>query len=115
NAVSTAAQPGAGAGASILARASGPQVTCPRPIPIVPRLARGHRTRLSHLRLSGSITALATPFTLAGELDLDAWRRLLLAQLSGGTDRKSTRLNSSHVQISYAVFCLKKQNTRRIL
>src|SRR5690606_29530838 len=25
-----------------------------------------------------------------------------------GTDRKSTRLNSSHVQISYAVFCLKK-------
>src|SRR5690606_41687762 len=32
-------------------------------------------------------------------------------------DRKSTRLNSSHVKISYAVFCLKKkrgQNTRRI-
>src|SRR5690606_14888293 len=31
---------------------------------------------------------------------LDAWRQLL--------DRKSTRLNSSHVKISYAVFCLKK-------
>src|SRR5690606_40365231 len=29
-------------------------------------------------------------------------------------DRKSTRLNSSHVKISYAVFCLKKKN-RRIL
>src|SRR2546421_9699394 len=27
----------------------------------------------------------------------------------GGTDRKSTRLNSSHDQISYAVFCLKKK------
>src|SRR5439155_5158668 len=27
------------------------------------------------------------------------------------TDRKSTRLNSSHVAISYAVFCLKKNNT----
>src|SRR5690349_23510990 len=26
-----------------------------------------------------------------------------------GTDRKSTRLNSSHVEISYAVFCLKKK------
>src|SRR5699024_11325434 len=26
------------------------------------------------------------------------------------SDRKSTRLNSSHVSISYAVFCLKKQN-----
>src|SRR5690349_24217227 len=27
-------------------------------------------------------------------------------------DRKSTRLNSSHVEISYAVFCLKKKKTR---
>src|SRR5690606_41439707 len=27
-----------------------------------------------------------------------------------GGDRKSTRLNSSHVKISYAVFCLKKKN-----
>src|SRR5690606_41391816 len=27
-------------------------------------------------------------------------------------DRKSTRLNSSHVKISYAVFCLKKKNNR---
>src|SRR5690349_23752336 len=27
-----------------------------------------------------------------------------------GQDRKSTRLNSSHVEISYAVFCLKKKN-----
>src|SRR5690625_7083513 len=27
-------------------------------------------------------------------------------------DRKSTRLNSSHVAISYAVFCLKKKNTK---
>src|SRR5438309_7109348 len=27
-------------------------------------------------------------------------------------DRKSTRLNSSHSSISYAVFCLKKKNTR---
>src|SRR5690625_6730456 len=28
----------------------------------------------------------------------------------GNQDRKSTRLNSSHVAISYAVFCLKKRN-----
>src|SRR2546430_12380640 len=28
------------------------------------------------------------------------------------TDRKSTRLNSSHSQISYAVFCLKKKKTK---
>lgn len=37
------------------------------------------------LRISGSITALATPFTAAGEIDLDAWRRLLQLQLDGGT------------------------------
>src|SRR5947209_15759282 len=29
-----------------------------------------------------------------------------------GADRKSTRLNSSHANISYAVFCLKKKTTR---
>src|SRR5690606_39721815 len=29
-----------------------------------------------------------------------------------GGDRKSTRLNSSHVKISYAVFCLKKKKTQ---
>src|SRR2546430_6783835 len=31
---------------------------------------------------------------------------------AGPVDRKSTRLNSSHSQISYAVFCLKKKNKR---
>src|SRR5690242_21905197 len=31
------------------------------------------------------------------------------AQLALGQDRKSTRLNSSHMSISYAVFCLKKK------
>src|SRR5690625_6047108 len=30
----------------------------------------------------------------------------------GGRDRKSTRLNSSHVAISYAVFCLKTKTTQ---
>src|SRR2546427_9454098 len=34
-----------------------------------------------------------------------------LARRVGRLDRKSTRLNSSHSQISYAVFCLKKKNT----
>src|SRR5699024_12450511 len=38
--------------------------------------------------------------------ELLAQTRLSLA----GPDRKSTRLNSSHVSISYAVFCLKKKN-----
>lgn len=37
------------------------------------------------LHLSGSITALATPFLASGELDLEAWRALLKQQLDGGT------------------------------
>src|SRR3712207_8731198 len=38
-------------------------------------------------------------------------RRLALLHEGPGIDRKSTRLNSSHANISYAVFCLKKKNT----
>src|SRR2546429_5402358 len=34
---------------------------------------------------------------------------VLIVQLEGVGDRKSTRLNSSHGYISYAVFCLKKK------
>src|SRR5690554_6984311 len=34
-------------------------------------------------------------------------------QRLGGKDRKSTRLNSSHVRISYAVFCLKKKKKKK--
>src|SRR2546428_7585602 len=40
-------------------------------------------------------------------------KHTMLANIERGTthlDRKSTRLNSSHDQISYAVFCLKKKN-----
>src|SRR5688572_31651275 len=33
--------------------------------------------------------------------------------LTGRRDRKSTRLNSSHSQISYAVFCLKKKKKKK--
>src|SRR5688572_32510608 len=58
---------------------------------------------------------------LSAELGLGRWRQDLLAQLGRGearpqfgetairADRKSTRLNSSHSQISYAVLCLKKK------
>src|SRR5690606_32760036 len=36
---------------------------------------------------------------------------VVIIPIGGGGDRKSTRLNSSHVKISYAVFCLKKKKT----
>src|SRR3989442_2084024 len=47
-----------------------------------------------------------TTRALVQELD-----ELLERALALCPDRKSTRLNSSHVRISYAVFCLKKKNT----
>src|SRR2546427_9478360 len=39
--------------------------------------------------------------------------RYITADLRPDVDRKSTRLNSSHSQISYAVFCLKKKKTNQ--
>src|SRR2546430_7699220 len=39
-------------------------------------------------------------------------RRAFAAYAPCSADRKSTRLNSSHSQISYAVFCLKKKKAR---
>src|SRR5438309_8351158 len=36
-----------------------------------------------------------------------------LYEYDGGVDRKSTRLNSSHSSISYAVFCLKKKKKKK--
>src|SRR2546430_12650988 len=54
------------------------------------------------------VVAVAEVERLAGQhlqLALDVERELEVL-----ADRKSTRLNSSHSQISYAVFCLKKKN-----
>src|SRR3712207_8926155 len=38
-----------------------------------------------------------------------------VVDLAVGEDRKSTRLNSSHANISYAVFCLKKKKPRYLI
>src|SRR5437868_7443750 len=40
-------------------------------------------------------------------------RRGFPTEVRNGRDRKSTRLNSSHVSISYAVFCLKKKKKKQ--
>src|SRR5690625_5326023 len=42
-------------------------------------------------------------------IGLGFWSRSLIRPTKAFQDRKSTRLNSSHVAISYAVFCLKKK------
>src|SRR3712207_8859644 len=56
---------------------------------------------------------------LVVDLGLAAGAHLVVAALElearAGQDRKSTRLNSSHANISYAVFCLKKKKTIAIV
>src|SRR2546430_7734493 len=64
------------------------------------RWIEGERTRLRQMAARA-----------AAELSQHAERKGNLAQ-AVEADRKSTRLNSSHSQISYAVFCLKKKKQR---
>src|SRR3712207_8863907 len=52
---------------------------------------------------------------LLGALGLVAPVEQPVEQVRAGVDRKSTRLNSSHANISYAVFCLKKKHTQKII
>src|SRR5437764_6276461 len=68
-------------------------------------------------------TSLVKLETKGGGIQLDQIEGSVFASSSGGdigigkvggdVDRKSTRLNSSHRCISYAVFCLKKKNRRQ--
>src|SRR3712207_6017428 len=57
----------------------------------------GDKTRMARLAVDSN--AFIRPSPSSGTL--------------GGVDRKSTRLNSSHANISYAVFCLKKKKRNR--
>src|SRR5690606_40152433 len=86
------------------------------PISVATRLETGERTVFVRgntgqaVRASSSVPGVFEPVTIGGyqyvdggvvsPVPVDAARQL-------GADRKSTRLNSSHVKISYAVFCLK--------
>src|SRR5258707_10737276 len=63
--------------------------------------------------LSGALTEMKVVERVedgSGRIDLPARLTGKLVRRAG--DRKSTRLNSSHANISYAVFCLKKKNVR---
>src|SRR3989442_6573116 len=72
------------------------------------------RVSLSRCRSSASLGtrgAFARGGIDHGLADLVVQQRIeLVAKPRELLDRKSTRLNSSHVRISYAVFCLKKKN-----
>src|SRR3712207_8075017 len=78
-------------------------------------LFRSHVPRADGRRDLGSAAALHVAAG-AGEVELLGDRRarrgLLEHRRLRAQDRKSTRLNSSHANISYAVFCLKKKKNK---
>src|SRR5690349_23922723 len=65
----------------------------PRPPPVVARVDQDYR--------------VAAPAAVTGAIGTGIGR--IGDDEEAAADRKSTRLNSSHVEISYAVFCLKKK------
>src|SRR2546429_2246172 len=67
-----------------------------------------------HAPLQASSTSTSTPKHAAKAAPISVIGPVTRSVGTGETDRKSTRLNSSHGYISYAVFCLKKKNTRQI-
>src|SRR3712207_8575640 len=73
---------------------------------------------LEQLVPDSALYNMPAPLRLEGTLDTDALERSLSElvrrhEVLRTRDRKSTRLNSSHANISYAVFCLKKKNQTR--
>src|SRR5437870_10118747 len=62
--------------------------------------------------IAGRVRSISLAIDSSGSMDgekIDQAKEAALALLKQLRDRKSTRLNSSHVAISYAVFCLKKK------
>src|SRR2546429_4021092 len=86
-----------------------------------PRSTRFPYTTLFRSVLQGSIWLDATsgePYVILGKVlmakkQLPQAERTLQRAIAVDSDRKSTRLNSSHGYISYAVFCLKKKKKRK--
>src|SRR5205807_2022108 len=82
-----------------------PRLALPPGLWLLEALSRDERRELCRFRLAPSRPSLASSVPHLG------WPivRGRFPGLDTSTDRKSTRLNSSHLVISYAVFCLKKK------
>src|SRR5690606_40163404 len=91
-----------------------PPGTCPNRAWLSAILAFSCTSTMSQDCINSKPPAIAYPSTTAttgtGSPGMQAQARPKCS--NSGRDRKSTRLNSSHVKISYAVFCLKKKKHR---
>src|SRR5439155_19282229 len=80
--------------------------------PLFSSPSRHHRDLHSFpTRRSSDLSATVASLNVVGAANLPC-ASVLERSEAQGRDRKSTRLNSSHVAISYAVFCLKKKRKR---
>src|SRR2546429_5846727 len=69
----------------------------------------------SHAPVRAAALDLGVPARHRVAIDLDVGVAAAADRHLGSEDRKSTRLNSSHGYISYAVFCLKKNHSTSIV
>src|SRR5690606_41973570 len=95
---------------------------CPRALPSFPtrrssdlleQLSVYADELIARLKLAGGLVDLDTTLSLRKPEVQVRIDREAASDLGVPVDRKSTRLNSSHVKISYAVFCLKKKKRRK--
>src|SRR5690625_6070573 len=85
------------------------------PPPLSPELCAHFAPLLEGTMVERCRMELLTLDATGGTMTMPVAGNTQPAGLLHGGDRKSTRLNSSHVAISYAVFCLKKKNKHGII
>src|SRR3712207_8111654 len=78
--------------------------------PVVQFTSVGRKDTLDNVEATGEFTVSLTPEWLFEQVN--ATGTDFPHGVSEAEDRKSTRLNSSHANISYAVFCLKKKKVK---
>src|SRR3989440_6044652 len=102
----------AGAGSGVQATRNSPNTALPRSPVGTTSTAASRTARVTRKRSNATSAIQPSPSgnrrTEGRRVNSTSWR----ARRTPSTDRKSTRLNSSHDQISYAVFCLKKKKKR---
>src|SRR3712207_8438636 len=71
-----------------------------------------HAQEMNFNDIRTTLQALCAIYDNANSLHTNAYDEAVTTPSEESVDRKSTRLNSSHANISYAVFCLKKKQAR---